>query len=227
MRDKLLTSLLPETREYKTKILGIRTKGVGLIFTLPQKNIITKEEAKKFQYQKFSCGVDTSYSRESKDTFAFQFIGITTCGKCVTLAEQVFNNKDLTIPMTPSDIAVKLSEFIIEKQKEWGTCPSAFIDSADQATLTECQKHKRYSNYNWYYFGSYKKTRILDRINLQNSWIASGDYLIVDECKELIREHHQYSWKPTKDEPEDANDHTINANQYGWLPYKSMIGINK
>jgi phage terminase large subunit len=227
MRDKLLTSLLPETREYKTKILGIRTKGVGLIFSLPQKNIITKEAAKAFQYQKFSCGVDTSYSRESKDTFAFQYIGITTCGKCVTLAEQVFNNKDLQIPLTPSDIAVKLSEFIISMQQEWGTCPSAFIDSADQATLTECQKHKRYNAYNFYYFGSYKKTRILDRINLQNSWIASGDYLIVNECTELIREHNQYSWKPTKDEPEDANDHTINANQYGWLPYKSMIGINK
>jgi phage terminase large subunit len=227
MRDKLLTSLLPETREYKTKILGIRTKGVGLIFSLPQKNIISRAKAKEFQYQKFTCGVDTSYSRESKDTFAFQFIGITNCGKCITLAEKVFNNKDLDVPMTPSDIAVELARFIEEQQKLWGVCPSAFIDSADQATLTECQKHKRVNNYNWYYFGSYKKMRIIDRINLQNSWIASGDYLIVDECKELIREHNQYSWKPNKDEPEDANDHTINANQYGWLPYKTMIGVKK
>jgi len=27
-----------------------------------------------------------------------------------------------------------------------------------------------------------------------------------------------------KDEPEDANDHTINANQYAWLPYRKIIG---
>jgi len=24
--------------------------------------------------------------------------------------------------------------------------------------------------------------------------------------------------------PEDRNDHTINASQYGWLPYKMLIG---
>jgi len=227
MRNKLLTSLLPETREYKTKILGIRTKGVGLIFNLPQRNIISKEEAKKFQYQKFTCGVDTSYSRESKDTFSFEYIGITTCGKTINLAERCFNNKDMVISLTPSDIAVELYDFIVEQQKEWGVCPSAFIDSADQATLTECQKHKRINGYNFYYFGSYKKTRILDRINLTNGWIATGDFLIVDECKELIREFNQYSWKTNKDEPEDANDHCINANQYAWLPYKNMIGVKK
>jgi hypothetical protein len=129
--------------------------------------------------------------------------------------------------MTPSDIAVELHDFIIIMQKEWGVCPSAFIDSADQATLTECQKHKRVQGYNFYYFGSYKKTRIIDRINLMNGWIATGDYLVVEDCKELIKEFNCYSWKTNKDEPEDANDHRINANQYSWLPYKSMIGVKK
>ena len=33
-----------------------------------------------------------------------------------------------------------------------------------------------------------------------------------------------YSWQETKEAPEDKNDHTINANQYAWLPYKYMIG---
>lgn len=227
MRDKLLTSLLPETREYKTKILGIRTKGVGLIFSLPQKNIISKEQAKKYQYKQFTCGVDTSYSRESKDTFAFSFIGITTCGKKITLAEKEYNNKDLPVPLTPSDIPPLLFDFITEQQKEWGVMRSAFIDSADQATLLECQKHQRVHGYNWYYFGAYKQTRVIDRINLENGWIATECSLIVDECKGTIREMNQYSWKPNKDEPEDANDHLINANQYGWLPYKNMIGFKK
>ena len=31
--------------------------------------------------------------------------------------------------------------------------------------------------------------------------------------------------KEDKDEPEDRNDHTINANQYAWIPYRSMIGF--
>jgi hypothetical protein len=36
-----------------------------------------------------------------------------------------------------------------------------------------------------------------------------------------------YSWKEDKDEPEDGHDHTINASQYGWIPYRDRIGFNK
>jgi len=39
-----------------------------------------------------------------------------------------------------------------------------------------------------------------------------------------IKEHNTYSWLPNKDIPEDGNDHTINASQYGWIPYKEKIG---
>ena len=39
------------------------------------------------------------------------------------------------------------------------------------------------------------------------------------------REYNAYSWQEDKDnEPEDRNDHTINAEQYSWLPYKDKIG---
>lgn len=222
--NDLLTSLLPETLEYQTKIKGIRTKGVGLIFTLPNKNIITKAEAKKLQFSKFTCGVDTSYSSESDDTFAFIFQGITNDSKLVVLNEEVYNNRDLPIPLTPSDIAIKITEFIKKNQRDWGICPYVFIDSADQATIVECQKYKRITGINFDFVNAYKKTKIIDRINLQNSWIAKGQYLIVDDCINHIDEHGKYSWKPNKNEPEDANDHTINASQYGWLPYKELIG---
>jgi hypothetical protein len=34
-----------------------------------------------------------------------------------------------------------------------------------------------------------------------------------------------YSWQEDKNNvPEDRNDHTINAGQYAWLPYKMDIG---
>lgn len=54
--------------------------------------------------------------------------------------------------------------------------------------------------------------------------MAHGDFLIVEDCKESIRELNLYSWKEDKDAPEDRNDHTINACQYAWLPFKSYIG---
>lgn len=50
---------------------------------------------------------------------------------------------------------------------------------------------------------------------------------MVDECPEHLAELDKYSWKEDKDEPEDRNDHTINANQYAWIPYRSMIGFEE
>ena len=66
---------------------------------------------------------------------------------------------------------------------------------------------------------------ILDRIKLQLGWIQQGCYLVVDSCIEHLSELERYSWDDEKDEPEDRNDHTINANQYGFIPYRNMIGF--
>ena len=50
---------------------------------------------------------------------------------------------------------------------------------------------------------------------------------ILDNCQESIKERNVYSWDEKKDNtPEDANDHTINACQYAWIPYRDKIGIN-
>ena len=223
-KSLLMSSLLPETREYQTKILGKRTKGTGLIFQLPQDNIITEAQALEFKYKRFTVGIDTAYSRNSDDTFVFIFGGITTCNKFVVLEEKVLQNKGRVEPYTPSDIAVIATDFVINNQRKWGTVLSVFVDSADQATITECQKYKRTKGLNFNYINAYKKTKIIDRINLQNSWIATKHYLIVKHCKHHIAEHDIYSWKEEKDEPEDANDHTINASQYAWLPFKEAIG---
>lgn len=212
------------TKLYKNKILGLRGRATGLIFNLRKENIITPKRAKEFKYLLFSCGVDTSYSRTSEDIFAFVFSGITTCRKKVTLAEAVYNNKDLAVPIAPSDVPGKLIAFLEKCRQDWGFAKNVFIDSADQATILECQKYKRQHGSIYVFNPAWKKTAIIDRINLQAGWMAHGDFLVVDTCKESIRELNTYSWKEDKDEPEDRNDHTINADQYSWLPYKNKIG---
>ena len=219
------------TKLYKNKIQGLRGRATGLVFNLQDKHIITAGEAKTYQYSRFSCGVDTSYSRETDDTFAFIFSGITTCGKKITLAEKVYNNKELTVPLSPSDIPPKLVTFLenCRKPREeggqgFGFARNVFIDSADQATVLECNKYKRANGCLYIFESAWKKTKIIDRINLQSGWMSHDDFLIVDTCKESIRELNTYSWKEDKDEPEDVNDHTINADQYSWLPYKDKIG---
>ena len=48
---------------------------------------------------------------------------------------------------------------------------------------------------------------------------------MTDSCTNHILELQTYSYDEKKDNtPEDANDHTINAGQYGWLPFKESIG---
>ena len=214
----------PGTKQYKNKIQGHRGKATGLIFNLEDKNIITEKQAKELSFVMFSVGVDTSYSRNSDDTFAFIFAGITADKKLVTLAEEVYNNAKLTKPLAPSDLPPMIVDFAARNKDKWGFARDIFIDSADQATITECEKYKRSNGCIFNFLPAWKRMKIIDRLNLQLGWMARGDFLIVDCCTNSIGEYNTYSWKDDKYEAEDANDHTINANQYAFLPFVNKIG---
>ena len=153
------------------------------------------------------------------------FQGITEDRRLITLAEKTYNNADRAIPIAPSDTAVKFIEFLEKQRKEWGFAKNVYIDCADQATITELNKYKRLNGCLYNFLDSYKRVEIIDRINLQIGWIQQGCYLVVDECTEHIREMEVYSWQEEKEMPEDGHDHTINAAQYGWIPYRDSIGF--
>lgn len=225
------------TKLWKNKIQGLRGRATGLIFPnfTREKNVITKvqllkwmkDEKNPLKFEYFTAGVDTSYSQESPDTLAFIFEGITKDGKCIVLDEEVYNNRDLQIPLAPSDIVPRLIAFLERNRQEWGFARDVFIDNADQATITECLKYKRTHPCLYNFLNAYKKIVIIDRIHLQLGWINCNDmiyYYVLDHCKNHIQEHEVYSWKDDKYEPEDKNDHTINAAQYGWIPFKTKIG---
>lgn len=216
------------TKLYKNKILGLRGKATGLVFINfdRSKHVITKEEAKDKKYVYFTSGLDTSYSSNSADTISMIFIGITENREAVVLDERVYNNANLNNPIAPSDTVNNYIAFLDRNQKEWGLARNVFIDSADQATITELQKYKRTNPCIYVFNDAHKKVQIIDRINLQLGWLHTGHYFVVDTCKNHIQELEAYSWLEDKDNtPEDANDHTINASQYGWIPYRDKIGI--
>ena len=215
----------PGTKLYKNKVQGLRGRAEGLVFQLEERHLITGEEARGFNYALFTAGLDTAYSQNSADTFAMTFWGVTACGRLVCLDTLVYNNRDLAKPLTPSDVPVKLDAFLEANRAAWGFARDVFIDSADQATILECQKHKRTVGSIYNYLGAWKKTKIIDRIHLQAGWMASGRFLLVRErCGPLIDELNAYTWKPDKYEPEDGHDHCINSGQYAWLPFKDKIG---
>ena len=224
-KEQIIRNVPKGTKLYKNKILGLRGRATGLIFNLQEHNLITVQQAKDFKYLLFTAGVDTSYSQESADTFSFVFSGVTLCRKIVVLDVQTYNNRTLESPLTPSDIPPLLEQFLEANRSIWGFARDAFIDSADQATILECQKYAAIKGSIYNFLPAWKKTKIIDRINLQAGWMARGDYLLVkDKCKPLEDELNLYSWKEDKYEPEDANDHCINGAQYAWLPFKDKIG---
>lgn len=225
--DKKIQSAPKGTKLYKNKILGLRGRATGLVFDLQKSNIVTEKQAKEYNFMLFSSALDTAYSQSSPDTIAFTFIGITTDRKCIVLDEEVYNNKDLKTPLTPSDIPYRFTDFLERNRKNWGFARDVYIDSADQATILECQKFKRLTGSIYNFIPAFKKTKIIDRIHLQSAWLVAGDFLILVHCKNYITEMNTYSWKEDKYEPEDNHDHCINSVQYAFLPYKDKIGSVK
>lgn len=212
------------TKMYKNKILGLRGRATGLIFNLQPEHIVTREWAKKQKYLYYSIGVDTSYSKLTHDKLSFVAIGITKERKCVVLKNESYNNKDNTQPFAPSDVIPMINAFAERIKEEYGFARTVYIDSADSGTIQEAQKYKIKTGCIYDFAGAWKKTKIITRIQLQQSWMQTGDFLVVGEdCKDYVGELNTYSYDE-KNQPEDGHDHNINATQYAFLPYKKLIG---
>lgn len=226
------------TKLYKNKILGLRGRATGLVFPNfdRQRHVITAATARQFvrhrqdksqpeYFIQFSAGLDTAYGQKSPDTIAMSFLGITNLGRCILLDERVYNNAALGVPLAPSDTVRNLLDFLERNRAVWGLARGVFVDSADQATLTELAKYKRDHGALYDFTAAWKRMKIVDRINLQLGWFAHGDFLVLDHCRSYMAELDSYSWREDRDnEPEDANDHMINSVQYAFIPYKSKIG---
>lgn len=241
-KEQIIGNVPKGTKLWKNKVQGIRGRATGLVFNNFEKtNIIsldelyvpgTQQKELRYRFKTFSVGVDTAYSQKSPDTIALIFVGTTyptekEMSKCIVLDEEVYNNANLLNPIAPSDTVQRIIDFADRNKDKWGFARNIFLDSADQATITEWQKYKRSHGSIYEMNEAWKKTKIIDRINLQLGWIQHGSYLVLNHCKNHIHELNVYSWQEDKYMPEDGNDHTINACQYAWLPFKSEIGIEK
>jgi PBSX family phage terminase large subunit len=235
-RERIISNTPVGTKEYKNKILGLRGKATGLVFSNFERArhvvsaawVAEEVRQKRIVWKQLTCGVDTAYSSTSKDTIALTFWGITEDGRVLLLDERVYNNAGLAVPLAPSDTVVNIVAFQERNREVWGLARHTWIDSADQATLTEARKYSRTHPTVYTFNPAWKKMPIIDRINLQLGWFHHDQLLVVDTCKAYIAELETYSWDENKDNtPEDANDHSINSGQYAWLPYKHLIGTTR
>lgn len=236
--NRVLSNTPKGTKIYKNKVEGLRGRSTGLVFINfdYKQHVKSAGWAKQFLTDKrdwerfviFSAGLDTAYSSESEDTISMTFHGLTDRGTWVQLDEQIYNNKELNEPIAPSDTVEKYIEFLEANREKWGFARDTFIDNADQATLTEFAKYKRNHGCIYNFNPAWKKTKIIGRIKLQQGWLATRCFFVLEHCTETIGEMNRYSWKEDKNnEPEDRNDHCINSSQYAWLPYKTKIGCEQ
>ena len=245
---------VPEgTKLSKNKVLGIRGRATGLVFPTydpdihdmtvkaaqalleappPTSITVTEHHPHPERFKTFTAGLDTSYSAHSSDTIAMTFGAVTDRNRYILLDCRQYNNRDLQQPLAPSDTVENFVAFLDRNKEEWGLARHCFIDSADQATITELRKWKRAHPESMYIFeDAHKRLRNIDRIELQLAWMAGSDpafRIVAERCKPYIRELQVYSWDEEKDSvPEDGNDHCIQSCQYSWLPYKDRIGRDR
>lgn len=217
------------TKMYKNKIQGLRGRATGTIFNKREKNVISeltiadKLNKGEIKFLFFSAGCDTSYSKKTHDKLTFEFVGITADKKCIILEEETYNNKNCEIPFAPSDVIPMYYAFLEKCKVKWGFARTAYIDSADQGTISEAAKFKRKTGCIYDFVGAWKKTINVTRIQLQQSWMKTLDFLVCDTCTSYLNELDVYSYDE-KGQPEDGNDHSIQGGQYAWLPYKDKIG---
>lgn len=237
-KENIRSAHTPGSIEYKHYILGLRGKAEGIVFDnfsvknncMKELDIIALAHARTGEkIIQYTAGLDTSYSSKSEDTIAMTFLGITNLGKLIYIDEQVINNRDTHTPFAPSDIVEKLVKFLDRNREKYGFARDVFIDSADAATITEAKKYKQKHGSIYNFVQAHKALKIIDRINLQKGWIATGHYYVCELCKNHIKEMQVYSWsdKANNMQPEDANNHTIDSQCYAWIPYKNAIGKSR
>ena len=220
----ILQNVPPGTKVWQNKVMGLRGRSTGRVFRVAPANVLTPAQARKLRFVRFSCGVDTAFSRRTPDTLCFVFVGLTARGQLAVLEEYVVNNKARRTPVTPSDVPPMLAAFLDLCRARWGFAPAAFIDCADAGTLAECEKFRICHGCLYDFAPSWKRLSVLSRIELQQGWMAHGVYLTGDWCAEHLHELNSYSWQDDRTRPEDGHDHTINAAQYAWMPLLAQIG---
>ena len=177
--EQIIRNTPKGTKIWKNKIQGLRGKATGLIFPNfdRKKHVITETWIKQqiragnIKIKRFSAGLDTSYSSKSPDTIAMVFQAITMDRRILILDEKVYSNADLSQPLAPSDTAVKFVDFLERNRKEWGFAKDVFVDSADQATITELGKYKRLHGCLYNILDASQKVEIQDQIKAM--WVYS------------------------------------------------------
>lgn len=212
------------------------------------RNEIIKTHLELMQYR-YACSVigidigmgngEGKVAKNTKDqpnrvrsAMTMQLVGLTDdYSRLCTLQEYFFTNQNREIKKGSPEVA----EDMITTIKSWIDLYYTradilkgkilcYVDSADSGgfrTLLE-SKAKELGLMNIMFIAS-TKNRIQARVDFTNLLMAYGEYLIADNCQNLIREIKNARQAEDGRCREDVDDHSINANEYAWIPILPKI----
>lgn len=228
---------------YKVEALGMW--GLSGDIAYPEFNeslVLYPQQALSMRFQAVAIGIDTGLSDGDgrlktdndriRSATTMSMIGITAdSSSIITLEEYYHSNEKSKVKKTEMEIQTEIIQTLKEWQdKYWsrydimsGRVP-VYVDSADKGFREGLDLEARKQGLVGFVFiGSAKNIRIRDRVMFIRRLMAYGDYKIVNTCKELIREYRSMKVGEKGKPREDIDDHTINANEYAWIPLVSII----
>lgn len=175
---------------------------------------------------------DKKHPDRVRSAMTMQLVGLTDdFSKLITLQEYFFSNENLEIKKGSPEVARDMITVIKQWIDLYYTKPDVlkglilcYVDSADSGgfrTLLEAMaKEKSLMNIR---FIASTKNRIQARVDFTNLLMVYKEYLIAENCKNLIREIKNARKAEDGRCREDIDDHSINANEYAWIPLLPRI----
>lgn len=225
---------------YKVEALGMW--GNATEATYPEMNdglIITIQQAMKERYACYAIGVDTGLSdgdghikkngevKKLRSATTMQLFGISMDyerGYCID--EYFYSNENQLVKKTEPELQTEIIKTLIDWQEKYKGHPDlmkgravVYVDCADKGYRQGLEvEARRQGLTNVIFTGSAKTVRIIDRVMFIRRIMAYGEYLICNQCSNLIRELVNSRQGDDGEIREDIDDHAINANEYAWMP---------
>lgn len=229
---------------YKVEALGMwGNAGETTYSHFNDKLIISLQDVMNMRFDCYAIGIDTGLSdKEGKVKYTgderfnsactMQLCGLSKdLNKLVCIDEYFTSNQNALVKKTEPEIM----EEMINKIIEWLDKKFAYhydlmkgvilvyVDCADIGFRQGLQLKAREHGLINIVFQASTKMKIQTRVGFINLIMAYGDFLICEDCKNLIREIRN-SRKGEKGEPrEDFDDHSINANEYAWASFINKL----
>ena len=223
---------------YKVEALGMWGNSTGGTYPeFTHELIKTKEFISRLNYSCFSIGIDTGYSdgqgkpnrdpnAQVKSAMTMQLVGLTQDYSTLACIDEYFySNEQHSIKKTAPEFLGDMISQIIEWKRKYkdnvtlmkGTI-LVYVDCADKGFREGLQlEAERQGLYDAYFLPS-TKIPIDTRVRFIRLIMGFKQFLISENCQNLIREIKASKMGEKGQSRADGNDHSINANEYARQP---------